>query len=114
MSTGILPRIGVRRARLVAVLLLAGCVTEDVKTGKLVPRGDQGMQFSEVEKAAEKLKDGMSKNEVLLLLGTPAEHDDDGNVWIYLPERYAILVPAQALRLEFKNSVLVDHGYRPI
>jgi hypothetical protein len=33
---------------------------------------------------------------------------------VYLPERYAILIPARALRLEFKNGVLDDFGYRPI
>jgi outer membrane protein assembly factor BamE (lipoprotein component of BamABCDE complex) len=85
-----------------------------VKTGKMVPRGSQGMQFSDVEKAAENLRNGMSRAQVMLLLGSPAEKSDDGDVWVYLPERYAILIPARALRLEFKNGVLDDFGYRPI
>jgi outer membrane protein assembly factor BamE (lipoprotein component of BamABCDE complex) len=98
----------------VSILALAGCVTQDMNTGQMVPRGQQGMEFSKVEKYAENLKDGMTKVEALLLLGSPAEKDDAGDVWIYLPERYGILIPARALRLEFKNNVLVDHGYRPI
>ena len=47
-------------------------------------------------------------------MGSPAEGDETGDEWIYLPERYAILIPAEALRLEFKDRVLVDFGYRPI
>ena len=95
-------------------LVLASCVTQDMNTGKMVPRGQQGMQFSDVEKAAENLKEGMTRAQVMLMLGSPAERSDDGNVWVYLPERYAILIPARALRLEFKDGVLTDHGYRPI
>jgi outer membrane protein assembly factor BamE (lipoprotein component of BamABCDE complex) len=93
---------------------LAGCVTENMETGEMVPRGRQGQEFSKVEKAAENLKDGMTKTQVYLLLGSPAETDDKGDVWVYLPERYGIIVPARALRLEFKDTILMDHGYRPI
>jgi hypothetical protein len=106
-----------RVARIVSPILLAAfasCVTQNMDTGKMVPRGEQGMQFSDVEEAAEKLREGMTKQQVLYLLGSPAEKDDAGDVWVYLPERYAILIPARALRLEFKNAILVDHGYRPI
>lgn len=107
---GLLARVGL----LVSISALAGCVTENMDTGEMVPRGQQGMEFSKVEKYAEDLKNGMTKSQVMLLLGSPAEKDDQGDVWIYLPERYGILIPARALRLEFKNLVLVDHGYRPI
>src|SRR5262249_23558290 len=88
-------------------LACAACVTEGVNTGKMTRRGEQGMQSSDVEKAAEKLREGMSKSQVILLLGSPAEKSDSGDVWVYLPERYAILIPARALRLEFENGVLV-------
>jgi len=108
-----------RGARLGALALLedlacAGCVTENMATGEMVPRGDQRYEFSKVEKYAERLQDGMTRNEVLLLLGAPAERDDENEVWVYLPERYGIIVPARALRLDFKDGVLVEHGYRPI
>ena len=105
-------------ARALAVVLVAaalgGCVTQDATTGENIPRGNQRYEFAKVEKSAEQLKDGMTKAQVLMLLGSAAEMDDAGDTWIYLPERYGILIPARALQLEFKDSVLVSHGYRPI
>ncbi len=99
---------------LAAACSLTACVTEDTATGQLIPRGNQRYEFSRVEKAADQLRDGMTKMEVLLMLGSPAEMNDAGNTWIYLPERYGIIIPARALRLEFKDDLLSDHGYRPI
>lgn len=90
------------------------CVTTDVETGRVIPRGNQKLPFEEVEKAADKLKVGMNKTQVLLLLGSPAEMDDEGALWIYLPERYAVLIPARALRLEFRDGILAEYGYRAI
>jgi len=95
-------------------LLLAGCVNADPETGKTIPRGNQKNMFADVERQAEQLKDGMTKMQVLILLGSPAETSGDGDVWIYLPERPAVLVPSHALRLEFKSGVLVSHDYNPI
>ena len=96
------------------VALLAGCVTTNLDTGEVVPRGDQKHPFSRVERDADKLRNGMSKLDVQLLLGSPAEKDDAGDLWVYLPERYGIVVPARALRLEFEEGRLIDFGYRPI
>jgi outer membrane protein assembly factor BamE (lipoprotein component of BamABCDE complex) len=98
----------------VAALLASACVNTDPQTGETIPRGNQKYFFDQVEKQAAQLKDGMSKADALILLGSPAEQSDDGNVWIYLPERPAVLIPSRALRLEFENGVLVKHGYRPI
>jgi outer membrane protein assembly factor BamE (lipoprotein component of BamABCDE complex) len=95
-------------------LMVAGCVNVDPETGQTIPRGDQRYKFADVERQAGKLKDGMTKMQVLILLGSPAEAGEGGNVWIYLPERPAVLVPSHALRLEFNNDILVSHGYRPI
>jgi hypothetical protein len=92
----------------------SACVTENVTTGEMVPRGKQKYPFEKVEKAADQLKVGMNKREVLLLLGSPAETSESGDLWVYLPERYAILVPARALRLEFEGESLTDYGYRAI
>jgi len=102
-----------------AALVLTGfstqsCVTEDATTGEVFPRGNQKLPFAEVEKLADQLKPGMSKMEVVMLIGSPAEKSEDESVWVYLPERYGILIPARALRLEFKDRVLADHGYRAI
>ena len=99
---------------LIAATLLGSCVTVDAKTGEAIPRGDQKYEFSQVEKKAEGLKEGLTRSQVLLMLGSPAEQDDGGNIWVYLPERPGVLIPARALRLEFKNGRLVDHGYRSI
>jgi outer membrane protein assembly factor BamE (lipoprotein component of BamABCDE complex) len=110
----------IRRARRLAasglalVLLVAasGCV--QTKNGEAVPRGDQRFPFTQVEERARKLQPGLTRSEVMLLLGSPAEIDESDSVWIYLPERYAVLVPARALRLEFDGNVLKEHGYRAI
>jgi len=99
---------------IVLALVAAGCVSTNTETGQPIPRGDQKFPFEQVEKAAEKLKVGMSKYDVLLQLGSPAEKDEANGLWVYLPERYGILIPARALRLEFKDNVLQDFGYRPI
>ena len=95
-------------------LLLAGCVNVDPQTGRTIPRGGQKYEFSTVERRAEKLRDGMSKLDVQLLLGSPAEKSDDGAVWVYLPERPAVLVPSRALRLVFEGEILAKHGYSAI
>lgn len=111
------PRRGARW-RLVLLLLLLGisgaCVTENATTGEAVPRGNQKYPFERVEKAAEDLALGMSKTQVLLVLGSPAEMSEKGDVWIYLPERYGILIPARALRLEFHANGLAEYGFQPI
>ena len=104
--------------RLLAVFfalgLSAACVTEDTTTGELVPRGEQKYTFERVEKAAERLAVGMTKTEAVLLLGSPAEKSESGDVWVYLPERYGILIPTKALRLEFREQVLAEYGFQAI
>lgn len=95
-------------------LMLAGCVNVDPQTGQTIPRGNQRYKFADVELQAKQLKEGMTKMQVIILLGSPAEASEGGNIWIYLPERPAVLVPSRALRLEFKNDVLITHGYRAI
>jgi hypothetical protein len=106
------------RRRSLASPLLAlcavACVNVDPQTGETIPRGDQKFFFSKVTENAERLRKGMSKLEVLLLLGSAAEKSTDGDTWIYLPERPAVLVPASALKLEFGLEGLADWGYHPI
>lgn len=101
-------------ALLTLVVGTSACVTENMTTGEMVPRGAQTYPWDQVEERAKRLQEGMSKARVIQLMGSPAETDSAGDLWIYLPERYAILIPAQALRLEFKDGVLVEHGYRAI
>ena len=92
----------------------SGCVTENTTTGEMVPRGNQRYPWDKVKELAKGLKKGMTKAQVMLMVGSPAEVDKEDNQWIYLPERYGILIPAQALQLEFRGDVLADFGYRPI
>jgi len=92
----------------------SACVTENKTTGEMVPRGDQRYPWEKVQELAKRLENGQSKAQVLGFMGSPAEMDSAGDKWIYLPERYAILIPANALQLTFKDNVLVDHEYRPI
>ena len=96
------------------VLMLAGCVSVDPDTGETIPRGGQKYKFETVERRAKQLQDGMAKFDALVLLGSPAEKSKDDNVWIYLPERPAVLMPSRALQLEFKDGVLVKHGFNAI
>lgn len=101
-------------ATLLLALAAASCVTKNLTTGEVVPRGDQRYPFEKVVKEVERLEDGMSKYQVRMLLGSPAEIDKADDVWVYLPERYAVLVPARALRLQFKDGKIEEHGYRAI
>jgi outer membrane protein assembly factor BamE (lipoprotein component of BamABCDE complex) len=95
-------------------LALAGCVNVDPETGKTLPRGGQKHEFAIVEQRAAQLQNGLSKPEVVILLGSPAETSNDGNTWVYLPERPAVLIPSHALRLVFKDNTLVSHESVPI
>ena len=92
----------------------SACVTQNTTTGEMVPRGNQRYPWERVKEFAKQLEKDMTKTQVLLLMGSPAEVDKADNQWIYLPERYGILIPAQALQLEFRGDVLADFGYRPI
>ncbi len=97
-----------------ALGVLAGCVSVDPDTGKPIPRGEQRFPFDTVTRNAESLLPGMSKSECLMLLGSPAERSADGDTWVYLPERPAVLIPGRALRLRFADNRLAEHGYRAI
>ena len=103
-----------KRCLVLIALILSGCVSADPITGKTLPRDGQTYEFATVEKQAEQLKDGMNKYDVLALLGAPAKARENGNVWVYLPERAAVLVPSRSLQLEFKDNILVKHGYSAI
>ena len=106
------------RWRVLALALLAlgavACVNVDPKTGDTIPRGNQKYPYSKVTDSAQQLRKGMSKLDVLLLLGSAAEQSEGGDTWLYLPERPAVLVPASALKLEFGPEGLADWGYHPI
>jgi outer membrane protein assembly factor BamE (lipoprotein component of BamABCDE complex) len=96
-------------------LAASSCVNVDPKTGDTIPRGNQKYYYEQVTENAKQLHKGMSKLDVLLLLGSAAEESKDGDTWVYLPERPAVLVPASALKLQFgPDGGLADWGYHPI
>lgn len=95
-------------------LLVVGCVNVDPETGKTIPRGGQRYEYATVERRAEQLRDGMTRTDVLFLLGSPAETSRDGEVWVYLPERPAVLVPSRGLRLVFQGDTLASHSFTSI
>lgn len=102
-----------------ALLLLAlpaapSCVTVDAETNEVIPRGDQRYPFSTVKEKAVNLELGMTKLQVLATLGSAAEKSERGDVWVYLPERSAILVPSKALKLHFEDDRLAEFGYHAI
>lgn len=104
----------IKRTMIWILLALAGCVNSDPETGKTLPRAGQKYEFATVERRAERLQVGMSKYDVLLLLGSPAETSDDNEIWVYMPERAAVLIPARALRLVFENNFLTRHEFTSI
>jgi len=92
----------------------AGCVNVDPNTGETIPRGGQRYRYEVVTRNAERLRKGQTKYQVLMLLGSPAERSKDNDVWIYLPERPAVLIPGSALRRQFLDGVLEEWAYHPI
>jgi outer membrane protein assembly factor BamE (lipoprotein component of BamABCDE complex) len=108
-------RFRVTSALLIACLLAAAsCVNVDPETGQTIPRGNQRYEFEEVTHNAKDLKVGMTKLEAMMLLGSPAERSQRGDVWVYLPERPAVIVPGRALRLDFRDGKLEKFGYHAI
>jgi hypothetical protein len=96
-------------------LAMVACVEVDPNTGKTKPRGNQKFEYDVVTEHAKQLHKGMTKLECLLLLGSAAEESKDGDTWVYLPERPAVLVPSSALELQFgPDTTLEDWGYHPI
>jgi len=96
------------------VLAMTSCVNVDPDTGETIPRGNQALDYDDVKESAKRLKEGMTKAQVQVLLGSPAEKSSNGNTWIYLPERPAVIVPGRALHLKFERGRLVKHGYHAI
>ena len=77
-------------------------------------RERQTYEYDEVVARAEQLEVGMTHTQVLLLLGHPADKSIDDNIWVYMPPRPALLVPSEALRVEFRIGKLVGYVFRPI
>ena len=90
-------------------LTQAGCVSYDAETGEYWELRKQRYKFDVVKSRLENLKVGMSKLDVLFILGSPARGTKDK--WTYLPDRPGTLLPAEALVVEFENDRYVRHRY---
>ena len=86
----------------------------DAETNEVIPRGDQRYKFSTVKEYSKDLQQGMTKLQVLSTVGSPAEKSERGDVWVYLPERSAILIPSKALKLHFEDNALTEYGFHAI
>lgn len=96
------------------LVLPTACMPVDPVTGEYKPRGNQRYEYHRVKEKAERLEKGMTKYQVLMLLGSPAEKAMRGDTWVYLPERAGVLLPASALKLDFREGRLHDFGYHAI
>lgn len=83
-----------------------GCSTNKYEAP---PLSNQKYSLDEVSQHVDKLQPGMTKLEVLAILGSPAVRETDS--WQYLPERSGYVVPAKALHVEFENGRVVGHHY---
>ena len=72
----------------------------------------QKYDYQTVRERAKQLRPGMSKLEVVLLLGSPAQKEP--TVWRYMQKRDGLLLPSEALHVHFQGNAVVDHKYVPI
>ncbi len=94
---------------LVVLALSVGCSADKYE---VLPTAKQKYSLDEVRQRVGELQPGMSKLEVLAILGSPAVRKP--NSWQYLPERSGYIVPAKALHIEFENNRVTGHRYVPI
>ena len=85
---------------------------KEVDSGKLATVRNQYNSYSVVKERSEELRTGMNKYEVLALLGSPAEQKQ--NVWIYLPDRVAVIVPAESMHVNFERGLYIEHKFNLI
>ena len=73
---------------------------------------NQRYALKDVKKRLKDVEPGMTKMEVMIHLGSPAQISR--NTWIYMPSRSGILLPSQALHVNFVNGVYVSHETKAI
>lgn len=95
-----------------ACLWFIGCVSQDPATGDPAPPEGQRYTLKEIEDRLDRLRPGLSRTEVLLILGSPADRTEDA--WVYRPARSGIFVPARALVVRFESRRYVGYDYQPI
>lgn len=73
---------------------------------------NQKYSLDEVRERLDELREGMSKREVLLTLGSPAI--ERKTYWEYWPERSGTLIPATAVRVLFERERYTGYRIVPI
>ena len=91
---------------------LSACATENPSTGEPIPPGDQRFALKEVQSRLPRLRIGMTRTDVLLTLGSPAEETADA--WVYRPSRKGFFLPAKALVVKFQDRQYIGYEYQPI
>ena len=92
---------------------LGGCKTESMSAYAYEDgHPNQKYPFNEVKKRARGLRPGMSRSEVLITLGSPAEVH--GNTWVYLPPKPGIVMPTELLEVRFRSGRYVSHEFKAI
>ncbi len=109
-----------RRVRSVGLLLVGlaliggvvGCTGDQALTAEQArATASQKYDYDYVKRQAKQLQPGLSKAEVLILLGSPAQRE--AARWIYLPKRSGLIVPAEALVVRFLNGRYDSHATEP-
>jgi outer membrane protein assembly factor BamE (lipoprotein component of BamABCDE complex) len=101
-----------RIAGLVFVLVLAaglwGCASGPTQA----THPNQKYPLDDVKRRLKDINPGMSKMEVMIFLGSPAQLSR--NVWVYQSNRAGILIPAESLHVNFVDGVYVSHQFKTI
>jgi len=101
---------GIVTCSLLVACLLSGCAATQPDADAVV---NQKYDLPVVRKRIKQLEPGMSKFQVMGIIGSPAEYR--GETWVYLPrERGAAVVPAAAVHVKFEHGRYVSHRDQPI
>ena len=68
----------------VCALAMASGLDVDPGTGETIPRGNPALEFDEVKDRAKRLREGMTRMQAQVMLGSPAEKSRRGDIWIDL------------------------------
>ena len=84
----------------VAALAFIGCRESESGDGLgLETVADQQFSYSYVKNKVDELEPGMTEQQVLFIIGTPA--GKKGNIWQYKNIRRGLLIPSKTLNGEF-------------
>lgn len=96
------------------IAVVSGCAKTQPMDAYVYEGGHpkQKYDFQEVKRRVKGLRPGMSKSEVFIHLGSPAE--DHGSTWVYLPDETGYVLPTELLEVRFEGRMYVSHEFRPV